>query len=109
MRAADPLYIVEGEKKALSVAQLGLPAIGICGVEGWHLAGAREVHPDLDDVGLRGRVVNVIPDADVRTNPAVHGAVRRLGEALSVRGATANLVRVPSGFKGIDDWLAARP
>jgi hypothetical protein len=109
LRSADPLYVVEGEKKSLAVAQLGRPTIGICGVEGWHVAGARELHPDLDDVGLSGRVVNVIPDADVRTNPDVHRAVRRLGDALVARGATAQLVRVPAGFKGIDDWLAARP
>lgn len=106
--SADPLYGVEGEKKSLAVAQLGLPAIGICGVEGWHLAGSHELHPDLDDIGLRGRVVDVIPDADVRTNPAVYAAVHRLGRALSARGASARLVRVPDGFKGIDDWLVAR-
>jgi hypothetical protein len=91
----------------LSVAQLGLPALGICGIEGWHLAGARELHPDLDDVGLGGRVVNVIPDGDVRTNPAVHRAVQRLGTALAARGAEGKLVLVPEGYKGIDDYLAA--
>jgi hypothetical protein len=107
LRMADPLYLIEGEKKALSVAQLGLPAIGICGVEGWHLAGERGLHPDLDDVGLRGRIVNVVPDADVRTNPAVHRAVYRLGEALAARGAEAKLVLVPDGYKGIDDYLVA--
>lgn len=107
LRTADPLYFIEGEKKSLSVAQLGLPALGICGVEGWHLAGSRELHPDLGDVGLRGRIVNVVPDADVRTNPAVHRAVHRLGEALAARGAEAKLVLVPEGYKGIDDYLAA--
>jgi len=29
-----PLWLVEGEKKALAVAQLGLPAVGFCGIEG---------------------------------------------------------------------------
>jgi hypothetical protein len=51
LRTADPLYIVEGEKKALSVAQLGLPAIGVCGIEGWHVAGARDLHPILTTSG----------------------------------------------------------
>jgi hypothetical protein len=52
--------------------------------------------------------VNLIPDADVKTNPAVHAAVHRLVEALGARGAAeARLVRIPAGFKGIDDWLAA--
>jgi hypothetical protein len=108
LHSTEPLYIVEGEKKALAVAQLGLPAVGICGIEGWHLGGAQDLHPDLDDVGLADRVVKVIPDADYRTNFAVHAAAQRLGRALHARGATAHLVRVPDGFKGIDDYLAAR-
>jgi len=108
LHSADPLHVVEGEKKSLAVAQLGLPTIGICGIEGWHVAGSRQLHPDLDDVGIRGRVVNVIPDADARTNPAVNAAVRHLGDALSARGAIARLVLVPEGYKGIDDYLVAR-
>lgn len=104
----EPLYLVEGEKKALAVAQTGVPAIGMCGIDGWHLAGARTLHPDLDDVGLADRVVKVVPDADVRTKPAVAAAVARLASALALRGARGELVRVPDGFKGIDDWLAAK-
>jgi hypothetical protein len=108
LRSDAPLYIVEGEKKSLSVAQLGLPAIGMCGVEGWHLGGSHALHPDLDDVGLRGRVVNVVPDADVRTNESVYRAVQRLGAALRARGvAEARVVLVPPEYKGIDDYLAA--
>jgi Domain of unknown function (DUF3854) len=107
LRSAEPLYIVEGEKKALSVAQLGLPAIGICGIEGWHLAGARDLHPDLDDVGLINRLVNVIPDGDVRVNAAIQHAVTRLGQALRARGANARMVLVPPEYKGIDDYPAA--
>jgi Domain of unknown function (DUF3854) len=102
-----PLFAVEGEKKALSVAQLGLPAIGISGIEGWHVAKSHELHPDFGGVPLRGRSVRVIPDADFRTNPNVHAAVQRLVNALAARGATAEILRVPDGFKGVDDWLAA--
>jgi hypothetical protein len=36
LEGAGPLWICEGEKKCLAVAQLGLPALGIVGVEGWH-------------------------------------------------------------------------
>jgi hypothetical protein len=107
LRTADPLYFVEGEKKSLAVAQLGLPAVGICGVEGWHVAGARDLHPDLDDVGLRGREVRVILDGDVRTNPAVTRAAQRLAAALAARGARGQLVLVPRSYKGIDDYLTA--
>jgi len=107
LHSTEPLYLVEGEKKALSVAQLGLPTIGICGIEGWHAAGARDLHRDLDHVALRGRVVNVIPDSDVRTNAAVNRAVQGLAQALGARGAHAKLVLVPATCKGIDDYLAA--
>lgn len=106
--SAEPLYLCEGEKKALSVAQTRAPAIGISGIEGWHRGGSADLHPDLDDVGIRGRVVKVIPDADYHTNPNVHGAVQRLARALSARGvAEVKLVHIPAGFKGIDEWLAA--
>jgi hypothetical protein len=52
--SADDLYIVEGEKKALAVAQTGAAAIGIAGCEGWHVGGSEKLHPDLDDVGIEG-------------------------------------------------------
>jgi hypothetical protein len=108
LHSDQPLYVVEGEKKSLAVAQTGLPAVGICGIEGWHVAGSKDLHPDLDDVGIAGRRIYLIPDADVRTKPAVARAVRGLAAALSARGtASVELVRVPAGFKGIDDWLAA--
>jgi hypothetical protein len=108
LHSPDSFYIVEGEKKALAVAQLGLPTIGICGIEGWHVAGSRDLHPDLDDVGLSGRVVNVIVDGDYEWNPAVRGAAQRLADALRARGVReAKRVVVPAGFKGIDDYLAA--
>jgi hypothetical protein len=106
LHSAEPLYIAEGEKKALAVAQTGLPTVGICGIEGWHLAAARELHPDLDDVGLGGRVVNLIPDADYRTNPAVARAVRGLANACTARGAASvRIILVPADSKGIDDYL----
>jgi Domain of unknown function (DUF3854) len=95
LHSTDPAYLLEGEKKALSVAQLGLPAIGISGIEGWHIAGSRDLHPDLDDVGLCGRIVKVVPDADVRTNPAVNRAVHRLAAALERRGAVVEIAVLP--------------
>lgn len=107
LHSTEPLYIIEGEKKALSVAQLALPAVGICGIEGWHVAGSHRLHTDLDDVGLNHRIVYVIPDGDWRTKPDVGRAVHRLGAALTARGAEARAVLVPAGFKGIDDYLAA--
>src|SRR5262249_42389896 len=64
-----PLWIVEGEKKSLAIAQLGLPSVGFCGIEGWHRGGTRELLSDFDAIPLRGRVVELVPDGDVATNP----------------------------------------
>jgi hypothetical protein len=67
----SPLYLVEGEKKALAVAQCGLPAVGFSGIEGWHLRGPRELLPDFDAIPLAGRVVELAADGDWQTNPNV--------------------------------------
>lgn len=91
----DPLWLLEGEKKLLAVAQLGLPAVGLCGIEGWHPAGSRELLPDFDAIRLRGRVVELAPDGDWRINRNVeHGALRLAG-ALEARGARPRLVVLP--------------
>ncbi len=62
-----PLWLVEGEKKALAVAQLGLPAVGFCGIEGWHLTGSRQLLPDFLWLRLGARVVELLPDGDWQT------------------------------------------
>jgi len=41
LRGDGPVWFVEGEKKALSVGQLGLSAVGFSGAEGWHRSGAK--------------------------------------------------------------------
>lgn len=90
------LWACEGEKKALAVAQLGLPAIGFCGVEGWHRKGEHRLLPDFDAVRLDGRLIEVVPDGDFQTNPHVRRAVERFGDALSARGARPRAVLLPS-------------
>jgi Domain of unknown function (DUF3854) len=94
LHSTGPLYLVEGEKKSLSVAQLGLPAIGICGIEGWHYGGSRDLHANLDGVDLRSREVNVLADGDWLANPAVNRAVQNLVAALERRGARPEIVNL---------------
>lgn len=89
------LWCVEGVKKALAVAQLGLPTIGIAGVEGWHRSGSRDLIPDFDAIRLDGRIVELLPDGDVHTNPLVRQGVERLALALRRRGARPRLVLLP--------------
>ena len=79
----EPLWLVEGEKKSLAVAQLGLPAIGFCGIEGWHVAGSRDLLPDFEWVRLRRRRVELVPDGDWQTNPNVSRGAFGLAEASS--------------------------
>jgi hypothetical protein len=90
-----PLWCVEGPKKALAVAQLGLPAIGIESAWGWHEKGSRELLPDFDLIALHGRTVKVVPDSDVSTNPDIMRSMRQLGDALRAVGAHPRLVRLP--------------
>lgn len=92
---STPLWVVEGEKKALAVAQLGLPAVGICGIEGWHSAGSRELLPDFDAISLTGRTVELLPDGDVRTNVDVERGAEGFAGALQRRGAKVRIVLLP--------------
>jgi hypothetical protein len=96
IEGATPLWLVEGEKKVLAVAQLGLPAVGFCGVEGWHRRGEHRLLPDFDEIRLQNRVVEVVPDGDYQTNPNVRRGAERLGDALSARGARPRAVLLPS-------------
>lgn len=90
-----PLWLVEGEKKSLAVAQLGLPTIGIAGINAWNARGSRGLHPDFDVIPLMGRLVELVPDSDWRTNPRVRSAVGALATALATRGAKTRVVVLP--------------
>jgi hypothetical protein len=89
------VWFVEGEKKALAVSQLGFPAVGFAGIEGWHLAGSSTLLADFAAIPLRGRIVELVPDGDVQTNPNVARGVRRFADALREVGARPRLVRLP--------------
>lgn len=90
-----PLWLVEGVKKSLAVAQTGLPAVGVCGIEGWHRSGPRDLIADFDAILLTGRIVELLPDGDVQTNPLVRQGVEQLALALRRRGARPRLVLLP--------------
>jgi hypothetical protein len=90
-----PLYVVEGEKKSLAVTQVGLTAVGRGGVEGWHVAGSRALHPGFDRIPLTARAVKLMPDGDVRTNVAVKRGAVRFADALERRGARVEVVMLP--------------
>jgi hypothetical protein len=96
LKAEPALWLLEGAKKACAAAQLGLPAIGFEGIEGWHARGSLQLIADFDLIPLAGRLVKLVPDGDVQTNPAVERGAVRLADALERRGARVQIVLLPA-------------
>lgn len=110
--ARTPLWITEGEKKALKACQEGLPCVAVPGVWSWKTRDTRDRSipiPDLEHVVWRGRTVLVVYDSDVATKPKVRLAECGLAKELQCHGATVKAVRLPSGAGGakvgLDDYL----
>jgi hypothetical protein len=95
LSSTEGLWIVEGAKKAIAAAQLGLPAIGITGIDAWHVRGSRRLLSDFDAMPLTGRVIKFVPDGDVQTNPAVERGAAGFADALEQRGAKVRIVLLP--------------
>jgi hypothetical protein len=95
LKGREPLWLVEGMKKALAIAQLDLPALGLESAWGWRLKGSPDLLPDFDAVALFGRVVNIVPDPDAHTVPQIALAMHRLAEAVEQRGARVQIVKLP--------------
>jgi hypothetical protein len=98
---AEPLWIVEGQKKALAVAETGRAAVGFSGVQAWHVKGSRELLADFDLIPLEGRVVELVPDGDVQSNPDVARGATRLAGALQAHGAAVRIVLLPHVFEEV--------
>jgi P4 family phage/plasmid primase-like protien len=105
--ASVPLWVVEGVKKADSLASRGQCAVALQGVWCW----LREGVPleEWEQVALHGREVFVAFDSDVSTNPKVALALERLAAFLKSRGASVKVVYIPDGTDGskvgADDFL----
>jgi hypothetical protein len=108
-----PLYITEGEKKALKAVQEGLPCIALSGVWSWRATvgkdGTKGPLPEFDGLVLRGRVVFIVYDSDLATNEKVQRAEAALADELRRRGATVSRIPLPAGPDGakvgLDDYL----
>ena len=106
----SPIYVTEGEKKALRLSELGIAAIGIGGVDGWGKGG--QLIDDLADINWTGRDVYIVFDYDEKpeTRRNVQSAARRLTKALRDAGANEvfniDLTPTEDGNKqGVDDFL----
>lgn len=109
--STEPIFIVEGEKKAAKATLDGFPTIGLTGVDGWRdkRSGQSEFLPELETLHWKGRKVYIVYDSDRADNYKVLRAERALAIELTRRGAEVFIVSLPSevdGEKnGLDDYL----
>jgi putative DNA primase/helicase len=117
---AAPIFITEGEKKALKLWQeIRRAVVGLVGVWGFALKrerdkdgkaiGDRKLLPELEAINWQGRTVWIVYDSDAKQNAEVRRAETALAEELAKRGATVRIIRLPEGLKGVDDFLVANP
>lgn len=95
-----PLYVTEGEKKALKGVQEGLHCIGLSGLWNWS-NGNKELIPDFDLINFTGRTVYIVPDSDWLEldkqgyEKNLKQAVCELSKKLQERGAVVEIVQLP--------------
>jgi hypothetical protein len=110
----SPVYITEGEKKALALSQLGIAAVGIAGIWCGCKKGSEELIGDLVTIPWTDRVVYIVFYFDTKetTRQKADAASKRLARALRTAGAgEVYNVQLPPGLngakQGVDDFLVA--
>jgi putative DNA primase/helicase len=100
LQANTPIWITEGEKKALKMTQEGFPCIGLGGVWSWRSGGKGyqrgygRTLPDLDLVNWLDRKVTIVFDSDAWINMNVTQAEMALAKELQSRGARVFICRL---------------
>jgi hypothetical protein len=104
----NSLVVVEAPLKALAMAAAGLNAVALGGVATTLDAGA--LNATWAPLGVRGRDVRILFDANRATNENVRAAETRLVSALERAGAVVRICSLPltdlGGDQGPDDYLA---
>ncbi|NET08427.1 MAG: DUF3854 domain-containing protein [Merismopedia sp. SIO2A8] len=102
------LALTEGGKKAGALKACGYEAIGLCGVDMWHIKDKTTFVPNLKAISWKARDATICFDSDMYQKPGVFLALKRLGKKLA-RSKAQVLVATwdPELGKGIDDVLAA--
>jgi hypothetical protein len=108
---ANPIFIVEGEKKSVRISmEKGLLGLALGGV--WSFQSKRlslALLRDLEAIDWHGRVVLICFDSDATENDNVAMAEQRFAEELIRRGAVVRIIRLtPSSDgkkRGADDFL----
>lgn len=106
---SKPIVITEGKKQLIALTRVAtsdnpspsywhfLP-IAINGVFGWRSKSSKNgVLPQFDDIKWQLRLVYVVFDSDVATNPRVSLARQRLALELQKRGAVVRLTNLSQG------------
>jgi hypothetical protein len=103
----DACVIVEGEKKAIALCQVGIPAIAVGGVYNFGNESAA-LHPSLAAVVRQCTHIYIAYDSDAVENPQIQVAEWRLAGQLAQHGAQVHIVRIPEDGDnkvGADDYL----
>lgn len=103
-----PIYITEGEKKAVKATLEGFPCIGLSGVSCYKNR-EDDFLPELNPYSWKDRTTYIVFDSDIVEKFQVKLAELRLTVELTNRGARVYSVRLPNeenGTKnGLDDYL----
>ncbi len=109
---AIPIFIVEGELKAIKACQEGIHAVGVSGVYNWRKRDDDDNSspiPCLNLIKWGNRVVYICFDSDAATNPMVLKAELALAKEIFNRGATPRIARLPTlpdqTKTGLDDFI----
>jgi len=111
-----PIWITEGEKKALKLLQSEEYAIALSGV--WNFKAGKDsefkneldLFKELKSFSWKGRIVYLAFDMDLWTNPMVRQALWELALKLYALGAVVKVATWDAEKgKGIDDYLANEP
>ena len=91
-----PLYITEGEKKALRAAQEGLCCVAIAGLWNWKRKGEKGAISDIKELPLAGRQVLIVPDSDTALRFQLFLAVCRFAVELEKLKALVEIIQLPA-------------
>lgn len=91
--ASITLYCTEGEKKSAITCKVGLPCVGLAGVDCWARKGGIPL-PQWDEFDFLNRIVVIVFDSDIIDKAPVQLAERRLAHMLTSRGAKVSRIRL---------------
>ena len=108
-----PIFVVEGEKKAIAASIRFAGKAVVVGLGGvWNWTGGQDgdnriLIDDFNKLSLNRRKIYIVFDSDIVDNKQVQEAEQELATALRNKGAYVILLTLPPEHKGIDDWFVA--